>query len=170
MIDSKLDTPPMTDDTTDTSNPTQNPKQSDDEQTKRRILEFVCSATDEGTPVYPAKWERGEDSAGGYGNHFAWHGGTVNTDLARIAEAEGAGKIHIKNGGSNDYEDLLLSPMHRLLCQQFIEEGMSPGGEQSFMHAILRAYLAGRYSPNRLTFEEAEGPETLTGAGQRSTT
>lgn len=79
------------------------------------------------------------------GNHFAWGGSQVNTDLAQAAHCESEGDINLEDG---TFFALLASSEYQRLKQTFMEEA-EKGDEDAVLNLVWRAYNAGMYSPER---------------------
>jgi hypothetical protein len=105
----------------------------------RKVIrrDVLLSITDDYTSTCP------EDHPAG--NHFAWGGSQVNTDLAQAAHCESEEDIFLEDG---TFFALLASSEYQRLKQTFMEEA-EKGDADAVLNLVWRAYNAGTYSPER---------------------
>lgn len=86
------------------------------------------------------------------GNHFAWRGSQVNTDLALAAQCELEGDVYTED---DTYFDFYSSSEYLNLRRTFLDDARK-AHTNALVKVVWRAYNAGRLSPDRLSPDSSE--------------
>jgi hypothetical protein len=114
---------------------------------ERKVVkrDVLLSITDDYTSTCPSpKDGQGHDDFL-IGNHFAWGGSQVNTDLAQAAHCESEEDIHLED---ETFFAFLASSEYRKLKQTFMDEAEKED-KDAVLNLVWRAYNAGTYSAER---------------------